>query len=252
MIPHHEILGDPGAPALVLASSLGTTSSMWDPQADLADRFRVIRYDHRGHGRSAVPAGPYTLADLGGDVLDLLDRLGVERAHFAGLSLGGMVGMWLASHAADRIDRLALLCTSARLGPAQMWTDRADAVLRDGTASLADAAVTRWFTPGFRERRPDVAGSYRTMVAETSDAGYAACCLAIRDMDLTDDLAGISAPTIVIAGEDDPATPADPHGRAIAAGVSGARLVMVPGAHLASVEQPDLVSGLLLDHLTGS
>jgi 3-oxoadipate enol-lactonase len=252
LIPHFEMLGDPGAPALVLASSLGTSSAMWDPQSGLADRFRVIRYDHRGHGRSAVPAGPYTLAGLGGDVLDLLEHLGLERVHFAGVSMGGMTGMWLASHAPERIDRLALVCTSADLGPAQMWTDRAEAVRRDGTASIADAVLARWFTPGFQQRSPGVPTHFREMLAATSDEGYAACCEAIRDMDLLGDLSRIIAPTLVVAGQDDPSTPAEPHARAIIARVPGARLVMVPGAHLASVEQPDLVTGHLLDHLAGS
>ncbi|GLW06034.1 3-oxoadipate enol-lactonase [Microtetraspora sp. NBRC 13810] len=248
---HHEILGDPGAPPLLLASSLGTTAAMWDPQvAELAARFRVIRYDHRGHGGSPVPAGPYTIADLGADVLALLDHLGIGRAHFAGLSLGGMTGMWLAAHAPERIDRLALLCTSARLGPPSVWTDRVEAVLRDGTGSIAEAVVGRWFTPGFAERRPDVVAAHVDMLRRTPAAGYAACCLAIRDMDLTGDLPAITAPTLVLAAADDPSTPPEPHARTIAAGIPGARLVtLADAAHLANVEQPGPVTAHLIDHL---
>ncbi|GAA5042339.1 3-oxoadipate enol-lactonase [Thermocatellispora tengchongensis] len=251
---HYEIIGDPDAPPLVLSSSLGTTAAMWDPQLTaLADRFRVIRYDHRGHGRSPVPPGPYTVADLGGDVLALLDHLGVARASFAGLSLGGMTGMWLAANAPARIDRLALLCTSAKLGTPQMWEERAALVLAEGTGTLAEAAIGRWFTPGFAERRPEVTAVYAKMITDTPDDGYAACCRAIGAMDQTGDLGRITAPTLVLAGADDPSTPPETDGRVIADGIPGARLVVVPdAAHLANVEQPGAVTGHLLDHLAGS
>jgi 3-oxoadipate enol-lactonase len=245
---HHSIDGDPSAPVVVLSSSLGTTSAMWDAQVPaLAERFRVVRYDHRGHGGSPVPPGPYSLADLAGDVLALLDHLGVVRAHFAGVSLGGMVGMWLGAHAPDRIGRLALLCTSPLLAPASAWTERADAVRREGTESIADTVVGRWFTAGFRDRRPDVVAAHRQMIADTSDAGYAECCLAIGAMDLTADLPRITAPTLVVAGADDPATPPE-HARRIADAVPGARLeVLDDAAHLAAVERPEAVNPLLLD-----
>ncbi|MDF5753280.1 3-oxoadipate enol-lactonase [Spongiactinospora sp. TRM90649] len=249
IIPWYEAAGDPEAPALVLSSSLGTTTAMWDAVVPaLAEHYWVIRYDHRGHGRSPVPAGPYRLDDLGGDVLGLLDHLGLDRVRFAGLSLGGMTGMWLAAHAPERVSSLALLCTSARLGPPETWTDRIATVLSDGTAAIADAALGRWFTPEFRERRPDVAETYRAMLAAQPADGYAACCAAIREMDLTGDLRSITAPTLVISGEEDPVTPPS-HGLAIAGRVPGAEMVTVPGAsHLAAVERPDEVRAHLLDH----
>ncbi|AGL17806.1 3-oxoadipate enol-lactonase [Actinoplanes sp. N902-109] len=250
MIGHHELTGPAGAPPLLLINSLGADLSMWDPQVDaLSAEFRVIRYDARGHGASAVPEGRYALADLGRDALDLLDHLGIARAHVCGLSLGGMTGMWLAAHAPDRVDRLILCCTSALLGPKSMWAGRAATVLRDGTGAIADAAVRRWVTPGFAAAHPRAVARLREMVAATPPVGYAGACAAIEDLDLRADLARITAPTLVIAGADDPATP-PAHGAAIAAGIAGARFeVLSPAAHLATYEQPETVNRILLEAL---
>ncbi|MEJ3744071.1 3-oxoadipate enol-lactonase [Actinomycetes bacterium KLBMP 9797] len=249
---HYRIDGPRDAPVLVLANSLGATLRMWDPQVPrLAERFRVVRFDTRGHGESPVPPGPYDLDDLGGDVLSLLDTLGVDKAHFCGLSLGGMVGMWLAAHAPERIDRLVLCCTSAALGPPRMWADRARTVRDEGTSAVADAGVARWLTPEFIEKHEGVAADLRDMIASTPPEGYAACCGVIERMDLTDALPGIRAATLVIAGADDPATP-PVHGATIAAAIPGARIAIVPhAAHLANVEQPETVTALILEHLDG-
>jgi 3-oxoadipate enol-lactonase len=238
------------APVLILSPSLGSTLSMWEPQAQaLRDRFRIVRYDHRGHGGSPVPAGPYTLADLGADVLLLMDRLEIEKAHFCGLSLGGMTGMWLAAHAPERVRRLVLCCTSARLGPPEAWTDRAEAVRRDGTAGLAAGVVGRWFTPGWLQAHPATAAEMQAMVAATPSEGYASCCAAIGSMDLTDALPHIRAKTLVIAGSEDPAIPPD-HARAIVDGIPDARLELLsPAAHLANFEQAEATTGLLLEHM---
>ncbi|MEV4624680.1 3-oxoadipate enol-lactonase [Micromonospora sp. NPDC049523] len=247
---HARIDGPEHAPVLVLGSSLGTTGQMWRPQVDaLASRFRVIRYDHAGHGGSAPPSAPYTIAGLGTDLLDLLDDLGIRRVSYAGLSLGGMVGMWLAAYAPQRVERLALLCTSALLGPPEGWRERAETVRRAGTGAIADAVLARWFTPPFAARRPEVVAAHRAMLTATQADGYAACCEAIGAMDLRPDLPRITAPTLVIAGAEDPATPV-PHAELIAATIPAARLRVVPdAAHLANVEQPELVTELLLDHL---
>jgi 3-oxoadipate enol-lactonase len=251
MTLHHVIAGPSDAPVVLLSNSLGSTLAMWDPQVPaLAERFRVVRYDHRGHGGSPAPPGPYDLADVAGDALALLDRLGVERAHVCGLSLGGMVGMWLASHAPERVGRLGLLCTSAKLGPPSMWQERAATVRAEGTEAIADAGIGRWLTPGFAERRPDVAAELRAMITGQPDAGYAQLCGVIERMDLVGDLGRIAAPTLVIAGAEDPATPPE-HAERIAAGVPGARLVVLDdAAHLANVEQAEAVTALLLDHLS--
>jgi 3-oxoadipate enol-lactonase len=241
--------GPDDAPPLVLSNSLGSTSEMWDPQIPaLSERFRVIRYEIRGHDGAPAPEGAYSLDDLGGDALALLDRLGVERTHFAGLSLGGMTGMWLAVNAPERIDRLALLCTSAMLSKEHDWPLRARTVREKGTGAVAEAVVERWFTPEFAQANPDVAARMRDMVAATPAAGYAGCCDAIDAMDLVEDIAAVRAPTLVIAGRQDPATP-PPHAEQIAARIPGARLELVDAAHLASYERPDEVTALLLSHL---
>jgi 3-oxoadipate enol-lactonase len=247
---HHVVDGPSDAPVLLMVNSLGSTLDMWRPQTEaLAGRFRVVRFDLRGHGRSPVPPGPYTLDDLGGDALALLDRLGVRRASVCGLSLGGMIAMWLASRFPERVDRLVLCCTSALLGPASGWADRARTVLAGGTGAVADAVVGRWVTAGYAARHPARVRELREMIAATPAAGYAACCGVIERLDLRDSLASITAPTLVIAGADDPATP-PPHAEAVAAGIPGARLrIVADAAHLANVEQPATVTGLILDHL---
>jgi 3-oxoadipate enol-lactonase len=244
---HREEVG--AGPPLLLGGSLGTTPAMWDANvAALAANHRVVRFDHRGHGRSPRPPGPYAIAELGRDVLALMDELGLERAAYCGLSLGGMVGMWLAANAPERIERLVLLCTSAYL-PQGGWAERAAAVRAAGTTeAIADRVVGRWLTAPFAAARPDVAAALRALLVSIDPDGYAACCGAIERMDLRADLGRIAAPTLVVAGEHDEATPPE-HSRAIAAGIAAARLELVPAAHLANVECPDEVARLVLDHL---
>ena len=246
---HHQVIGE-GTP-LVLSGSLGSDLRMWDPQVKtlVAAGFQVIRYDHRGHGQSPAPEGPYTLTELAQDLLALLDRLGLHRVSWAGLSLGGMVGMWLAENAPERVDRMVLCCTSASLGPASMWQERAETARTQGMAALAEAAVDRWVTPQFQETQPDKTKWLRDMVASHSGEGYASCCTAIETMSIVDALDTITVPTLVIATENDPATPPE-HARRIATAIPNARLEMVENAaHLGNVEQPDTFTGLILGHL---
>jgi 3-oxoadipate enol-lactonase len=240
--------GPEDAPVVVLSNSLGATRAMWDPQLPaVAERFRVVTYDTRGHGTSPAPAGPYALDDLVDDLVALLDRLGAERAHVAGLSLGGMVGMRLAAREPSRVHRLALLCTSAKADP-RGFLDRAAAVRTGGTAPLAPAVVSRWLTPGYAAAHPDLVARLEAMVAGADDDGYAACCEVVAHLDLRADLARIGAPTLVISGAEDPALPPE-HQRVIAEGIPGAELLTVsPGAHLANLEQPLQVTGALLGH----
>jgi 3-oxoadipate enol-lactonase/4-carboxymuconolactone decarboxylase len=248
---NHVLEGPEDAPVLVMANSLGTTLRMWDDQVPaLSTRFRLLRYDHRGHGTSPVPPGPYAIEDLGRDVLALLDRLEVEHASFCGLSLGGMVGMWLASEVPERLDRLVLCCTSAHLGPsADTYATRAATVRKHGLEAIAKAVVERWFTPGFRARRPEVLEWASPMLLDTSAEGYAGCCEAIRDMDLSGRLGAIRAPTLVIAGADDPAIPLD-HAELIRDSIPNARLLVIEeAAHLANVEQPEVLTRAVLEHL---
>lgn len=252
-VPLHRVVDGPAdGPVVVFGGSLGSDLRMWEPQvAPLVERgFRVVRYDARGHGASPVPPGPYELEDLGADVVALLDELGVARAHFVGLSLGGMTGMWLGVHAPHRIASLVLCCTSAKLGPPSMWAERARTVRAEGTAAVAEAGVTRWLTPAYLERHPDRAEFLRAMIAAVPAEGYAACCGVIERMDLLELLPKISAPTLVIAGADDPATSPGEHARPIAEGIPGARLeVVANAAHLGSYERPAEFTRLILDHL---
>src|ERR687894_2393503 len=247
---HHLLEGSEDAPVLVLSNSLGTTLGMWDEQAPaLNERFRLLRYDHRGHGGSPVPPGPYRIEDLGRDVLALLDRLGVERFSFCGLSIGGMVGMWLAGEAPQRIERLVLCCTSGRFAP-EAYDSRARTVRADGVGAVADAVVERWFTPAFRTSRPDVVERARRMLLDTPAEGYAGCCEAVRDADLGGRLGTISAPTLIIAGADDPAAPPD-QAEVVRDSIPGASLEVIPdAAHLANIERPEAVTQAILDHLS--
>jgi 3-oxoadipate enol-lactonase len=247
---HHTFAGPAEAGIVVLSNSLGTTLEMWEPQAAvLARDRRVLRYDMRGHGRSPVPETPYSIADLGADLVALLDRYGIEQASLCGVSLGGMVSMWVAAHAPERVDRLVLCSTSAIMGPPESWTERAALVRREGMAAVADTVVARWFTPGFTASRPDVVAAIRAQLASSPPEGYAGCCEAIRDMDQRPDLPSIAAPTLVIAAEADPSTP-PAHARTIAGLIPSARLeVLDRGAHLVNVEEPDLVTPLITAHL---
>jgi 3-oxoadipate enol-lactonase len=241
--------GPADAPVVVLSNSLGATRGMWDPQVPaLAERYRVVSYDTRGHGDSPSPAGPYTLDDLVDDVVALLDRLGVRRAHVAGLSLGGMTAMRLAAREPARVDRLVALATSAKPDP-QGFLDRAAAARSGGTAPLAPTVVSRWLTPGYAAAHPDLVARLEAMIVAADDEGYALCCEVVAAVDLREDLARITAPTLVVSGAEDPALP-PPHQQAIADGIAGSSLVSVsPGAHLPNLEQPLEVTGALLGHL---
>ena len=246
--------GPANAPALVLLNALGGTTEMWTPcLAPLVEQFKVIRIDARGHGDSAPsPAGtPCALADLASDVLDVLDELGLDRVNLAGLSLGGMLGMWLAIHRPERVGRLALLCTSGYLPPASGWTDRAATVRSQGTSAIAEAVTARWITAELAARDPELAFSLRAMLAGVDAESYAQCCGAIAEMDQRRDLGRIAAPTLVIAAVSDAATPPE-HARLIAEGVTASRLEILEAAsHLATVEQPGRIAALLLGHFRG-
>jgi 3-oxoadipate enol-lactonase len=244
--------GPAGAPALVLGNSLGTSRACWEPQVPaLAGQFRVLRYEHPGHGepdaRSPAPPGPYTIDDLADAVLARLDALGVGRFWYGGVSLGGMVGLRLATRVPDRVLGLALSCTSAFL-PAG-WAERAAAVRAGGTAAIAPLVVSRWFTPACQAARPEVPAAFMAGLAGVDDEGYAGCCDAIAAMDQRPELGLITAPALVIAGAEDPATPPW-HGAVIASGIPGARLRVIRGAaHLANVSAAAEVTALLLAHL---
>jgi 3-oxoadipate enol-lactonase len=246
----YRLDGPPDGPVLLLSNSLGTSLDMWSPQIQaFAESFHVLRYDSRGHGASDAPPGPYTMERLGRDALALLDALGVSRASVCGVSLGGMVGMWLGAHAPERIARLVLSNTAAIQGSPQLWNDRIGAVRAGGMAAIVDATLERWFTPAFRLAQPDTIASIRAMVLATPPEGYANCCAAIRDMDQRSSLPGISAPTLVVVGaRDSGTTPAQ--GEAIAAAIPGAQLHTLDAAHLSNIEQAQPFNARVLRFLT--
>ncbi|MGH3795650.1 MAG: 3-oxoadipate enol-lactonase [Pseudonocardiaceae bacterium] len=249
---HHELTGPSDAPVLVLAGSLGSTLHMWDPQVEaLAGRFRVLRYDHRGHGGSPVPSGPYTVADLGGDVLALLDRLEIERVAFCGISLGGMAGIWLGAHAPQRLTSLTLCSTTAYFEDSGPWHERAASVRWASTDSIAPEVVERWFTPEWAAQHPGVVDQVTQMIARTSDEGYAACCAAIAAWDARKLIPRIDVPTLVIGGAQDSATPVNPHARILVTGIPEAKLMVLDAAHLVSMERAKEVNDLLAEHAAG-
>lgn len=249
------VSGPPDGPVVVLSNSLGSDHRMWDAALPaLEETFRVVRYDTRGHGASPVPAGPYSIDDLADDLVALLDRLGVGRSAIVGLSLGGMIAMRVAVRHPERVWSLGLLCTSAYLGPASGWLDRAAVVRDGGAASVADAVLARWFSPGFLadESNSEQLGYYRDMIGATPAEGYAGCCEAIAAMDQRAEISAIGVPTLAIAGADDPATPPLMLAGIVEVVSDGTLLVVDNAAHLAIVEQPDVITSALITHLENS
>jgi 3-oxoadipate enol-lactonase len=249
---HYEIDGRPDEPPVVLLGSLGSAVDMWKPQLPaLTPHYRVIRVDHRGHGASPVPAGPYTVAELAGDVLALLDRLQLERVRLVGLSLGGMVGMYLGSEAPERIERLVLCATTAHFPDKAPWQARIDAVAQGGTDAIAAMVVKNWFSPEFAAAHPEWVAWGEESVRKTPELGYLGCCQAVRDWDHVERLTAITAPTLLICGTMDRAAPEHPHAATIAARIPGVRFERVDGAHLLNIERADEVNGLISEHLRG-
>ena len=245
---HYRIDGERG-PWLTFCNSLGTDLHMWDAQADaLSDSFRVLRYDRRGHGASSAPPAPYSMADLGGDVLALLDALEIGRTHFCGLSIGGLLGQWLGVHAADRLERLVVCATAARIGTPEGWTTRSEQVREHGLAPLLEPTAERWFTPAFNAAHPDVIRKILERFAATSVEGYVGCCAALAGADLRGELGRIDTPLLAISGDDDPVcTPADL--QAIADGVANGRHLSLPGRHIVNIESAHAFNAALVDFL---
>lgn len=233
-----------GAPVLMLSPSLGTAMALFDTQAGLGATYSLLLYDPRGHGQSDVPAGRYSMDRLGRDAVELLDHLGIERTHYAGVSLGGMVGQWLGYRAPERLNKLILAHTSAYMGPPSGWAARIDAVLAGGMGAVRDAVIERWFTPAFRAASPEQVSPIAAMLGATAPTGYAGCSAAIMDMDLRPTAKLITAPTLVISGLQDPATPPE-HAQWLADNISGAKLASIDAAHLGNVELPEQFNALV-------
>lgn len=238
-ILHYVEEGEAGAPALILSNSLAADVTMWDRQVERwARRFRVVRYDQRGHGRSSAPGGDYTMERLGRDALALMNHLSIERADWCGVSMGGMTGLWLAIHAPERLGRLVVANSAAHMGPPALWDGRIATARTHGMAALADATLERWFPADFRARESDLVSQVRRVIVGTKVDGYAGCCAAIRDMDLREEVAAIAHETLVIVGEKDPATP-PVAGEWLHARIGGSRLAQLDAAHVSNLERPE-------------
>ncbi len=246
---HVEVEGPERAPVLMLCNSLGTDLHMWGPQvAPFTKQYRLVRYDRRGHGKSGAPQGPYSMDRLGRDVLAILDGLGLDKVNWCGLSMGGMVGMWLGAHAPERIERLILSNTSCYYADKTLWDMRIAAVRSDGLEPLADRILTLWFSQEFRERAPAAAARMKTMLTATPVQGYIGCCAAVRDMDHRDILQKIAAPTLIIAGRHDPATNLEA-AEFMRERIAGAALSVLDAAHISNIERPEEFSAQVLQFL---
>ena len=239
-----RVEGPADAPPVLLINSLGSTNDLWSQQvAAWSSHFRVIRYDMRGHGQSPAPDGEYSLADLGADAIRVLDSVGVAQAHVCGISIGGLTTMWLGINRPERVGRLVIANTAARVGTRERWTERAAKVRAEGLGPIADLNMTTWFSEAFRAAQPAVIEKFHRMVAGNNPDGYVGCCAALREADLRDQLAAITAPSLVVAGAFDPTTPvAD--AEFIRDQVPGSALLTLPAAHLSNVECAGMFSRL--------
>ena len=248
----YEISGN--GPWVTLSHSLSCDLTMWDAlAASLAPTFTVLRYDTRGHGGTSAPEGDYSFGQLTADLTGLLDALKVGRTHFLGLSMGGMIGQHLALAAPQRLERLVIANSTSRIPPeaGPLWDERIAIVRSHGCAGVVEGTLGRWFTPGFRQSRPDATAPIARLIANTPPAGYIGCAAAIRHLDITSRIGAIKAPTLVIAGAEDPGTP-PAMSEAIAAAIPGARLEVIPSAsHLSCIEQPEIFNRLVTDFLKG-
>ncbi len=244
--------GPDDAPVLMMSNSLGTTHAMWQPQLKaFTEHFRLVRFDRRGHGGSGVPAGPYTMERLARDALAVLDALGIQKANWCGLSMGGMEGMWLGANAPERFERIVLCNTSSYFADKKMWEDRLRFVREKGLAAIVAANMERWFTKEFRERDPKAIAWMSEMFVATPVAGYIACSEAVRDMDHRALLPKVAVPTMVLAGRHDPATTLEANAY-VRDHIPGAAFTLLEAAHISNVEQPLAFSNAVLAFLTRS
>lgn len=248
---HVKSDGPENASVLMLSNSLGTNLSMWDLQAaGWSKRHRVVRYDSRGHGRSAAPDRSYTLDELGRDAVAIMDALKLDRVNWCGLSKGGMVGQWLLVNAPERLDRVVLANTASHMAPRELWEDRIRTATEHGMAALVDGVIERWFTKRFRDSGSPHIGKVRRMLLTTPAHGYAGCCAALRDMDQREAIRSAKNPVLVIVGSQDPATP-PAAGQLIHERIVGSKLVTLDAAHLSNIEQPEVFTRAVLDFIKG-
>jgi 3-oxoadipate enol-lactonase len=246
---HFQVNGPSGAPVLLLSNSLGTNLDMWAPQVGAWSRhYHVIRYDTRGHTQSTTPSPPYTIQAMALDALALLDVLGLSTVNFCGLSMGGMIGMWIAINQPHRLQKLVLANTLPAIGSPEIWNSRIQTVSTNGMEAIASQVAARWFTPEFRDSNDAVVRATETMLRNVDPAGYANCCAAIRDADLRSQIDEISSPTLIISGHEDPVIPNDQVDH-LASTIPGSEHLRLAAAHLSNVEQPELFTQAVLDFL---
>lgn len=246
---YYERSGLPGGPALLLSNSLGTTMDMWEPQLEaFRQRYTLIRYDMRGHGRSSVPTGPYTIEQLGGDVMALIEALDLSSVAYCGLSIGGLIGQWLAVNAPEHFRAFIFANTAAKIGNAEGWSQRIATVEQGGLAAIAEGGLQRWFTPAFRERASRTAERMRTMLASCNPSGYVSACAALRDTDLRGSIRAIDAPVCILAGRHDPVTTIE-DARFMQQQIAGSYVVKLPASHISNVEAPEEFTTAVLGFL---
>jgi 3-oxoadipate enol-lactonase len=245
-----SVEGRDGGPTLMLSNSLGATMQMWEPQMRaLTQLFRVVRYDRRGHGRSSVPPGPYSMERFGRDAIAILDDLNISKVHWCGLSMGGMVGQWLGANAPERLGRIVLANTACYYPDPTNWRNRIKAIKDGGMAAVADTVIAAWLTADFREREPQIAANLTSMLLATPVAGYLACCEALSTLDQRDLLPNIKNPTLVIAGRHDISTPIAA-GEMIRSRIPNASLTILDAAHISNIEQPHAFTDAVIGFLT--
>jgi 3-oxoadipate enol-lactonase len=258
-MPIKTINGDPfnivvegktDGPVLLFSNSLSSNLSMWDPQVEaLKDDFRIVRYDSRGHGKSIATGAPYSISQLGNDALAILDSLKIEKAHFCGLSKGGMVGQWLLTHHRDRIGKAILANTAAQMAPGDLWNGRIRNVAQNGMAAIVDATIERWFTKGFVDSAPKTIAAVKKMILATPATGYCGCCAAIRDMDQRESIRGITNPVLLISGDQDPATTPEMM-RILLQNIKLSAWVSLPASHISNIEQPEAFTKAIKEFLS--
>lgn len=242
---HYQTFGDCAQPALIFSNSLGTNFNMWQPQIDtLKNDFYIVCYDTRGHGKSSAPQGPYSIDQLGTDVIHLLDHLHIKKAIFCGISMGGLTGQWLAIHYPDRFNHVIVCNTAAKIGQENAWNERAQLVREEGLDSIASTAASRWFTENFIKNHADVVATLSTNLAAGSPEGYASCCEALSKADLREQLKNIRIPVLVVAGSKDPVTTvAD--GQYMVNNIKSSALFEIDASHISNIEQPEVFNQVL-------
>ena len=246
---NYQTFGDANHPAIVFSNSLGTKYSMWQPQIDaLKKDYYVICYDTRGHGASSAPQGPYSIEQLGTDVIQLLDHLNIQKASFCGISMGGLTGQWLAIHHPDRFNHVIVCNTAAKIGQAQAWNDRAALVREQGLKPIADTAATRWFTEPFIQSNTAIVQSLSNDLGAGSPEGYASCCEALAKADVREELASIQVPVFIIAGQQDPVTTVE-DGQYMLDRISNAQLFEINASHISNIEQPEAFNQAVLNFI---